>query len=133
MSILGAFNTQLENFSKSLTERFPEDLDMKVASKAVSTLKSVNPKKNIELFRGYVYVYKTMIETKNEEFLINGDIMNGIESCSSELGIDVNKDEAYDIIGRLRNHWCSLDDSEKNNIWTYLQVLIKLTDKYYGS
>jgi len=132
MSILGAFNTQLENLSKSLTERFPEDVDLKIAAKAVSTLKSVNPKKNIEFFRGYVYVYKSMIEEKNEDFFISSDLMDTVKNSSGALGIEVNTDEAYNIMDRLKAHWCSLDMTEKENIWTYLQVLIKLVDRYYN-
>ena len=35
-----------------------------------------------------------------------------------------------DLMKNLRSNWSQLDTNEQNNIWKYLQVLIKLTDKY---
>lgn len=132
MSFLGAFNTQLENFASSLTQRFPEDTDLKVAARAVSTLKSVNPKKNIEFFKAYVYCYKHIIEAKSDSFFLESDLLKEITANSSSLGVSVDSGEANMIISRLRTHWVSLTDEEKENIWKYLNVLIKLVEKYYS-
>jgi len=132
MSFLGAFNTQLENFASSLTQRFPDDTDLKVAARAVTTLKSVNPKKNIEFFKAYVYCYKHIIEAKSESFFLESDLLKEITSNSSSLGVSVDSGEANVIISRLRTHWVSLTDEEKENIWKYLNVLIKLVEKYYS-
>ena len=39
-------------------------------------------------------------------------------------------ENGFDIMKNLRLNWKMLDDNERENIWKYLQVLIKITDKY---
>ena len=38
--------------------------------------------------------------------------------------------ENENIMNTLKLEWKSLEDDEKDHIWKYLQVLMKLTDKY---
>ena len=59
---------------------------------------------------------------KDEVFLLNTDYLEKDESN--------NKKENIDIIKNLKDNWKLLDKDEKEAVWKYLQVLIKLTDKY---
>ena len=75
------------------------------------------------MFTLYVYKYRTKIMNKNEDLLLETDFVNE--------NTDNNGDSsAFDIMSKLKAKWKSLNSSEKDNIWTYLQVLIKLTDKH---
>ena len=62
---------------------------------------------------------------KDETFILTTDFVN-------ENYGDVNATSKYasEMMVSLKNNWGTLNQSEKENIWKYLQVLVKLTDKY---
>ena len=121
--VIKTFNTQLINLTEALTKRFDDDADLKLALTGIKTLKANNSNKNIEMFTLYVYKYRDKIMAKNEKLLLETDFVSE----------NSNKDKdssAFDIMAKLKAKWQSLNNEEKDNIWKYLQVLIKLTDKH---
>ena len=120
-STLKTFNNQLISFSKTLTTRFPENKDLSLGLTGIEALNSCNPKKNIELFTFYVYKYRDRILSKDQT-LLETDFVTEHSLEDAENG--------FDIMKNLRLNWKMLDDNERENIWKYLQVLIKITDKY---
>ncbi len=121
--VIKTFNTQLINLTEALTKRFDDDADLKLALTGIKTLKANNSNKNIEMFTLYVYKYRDKIMEKNEKLLLETDFVSE----------NLNKDKdssAFDIMAKLKAKWQSLNNEEKDNIWKYLQVLIKLTDKH---
>lgn len=121
--VVNTFNTQLINLAEALSDRFKDDGDLKLALTGIKTLKANNSNKNIEMFTLYVYKYRDKIMEKNEKLLLETDFV------SENLDED-DDNSAFDIMSKLKSKWQSLNDEEKNNIWKYLQVLIKLTDKH---
>lgn len=121
-STIKAFNNQIQNFTNVLSERFPDLADLKIASNGLSTLCKFNIKKPIELFTQYVYKYRQIIMDRNEDGLLNMDLTNGLDK--DEV------DYASNIIKIMRDNWVQITDEEKENIWKYLQVLMKLIDKH---
>ena len=75
----------------------------------------------IELFTFYVYKYRDRILSQDSS-LLETDFVTEHNIEDAENG--------FDIMKNLRLNWKSLDETEKCNIWKYLQVLIKITDKY---
>lgn len=124
--IVNTFNLQLINLATVLSKRFEDDNDLKLAVTGIQTLKKANSNKNIEMFTLYVYKYREKIMTKNEEMLLDTNFVNDNLSDTSDTG-------AFDIMSKLKAKWMSLAAEEKENIWKYLQVLIKLTDKHIQS
>ena len=121
--VVNTFNTQLINLAEALSDRFKDDGDLKLASTGIKTLKSNNSNKNIEMFTMYVYKYRDRIMEKSEKLLLETDFI------SENLDKD-DDNSAFDIMSKLKSKWQSLNNEEKDNIWKYLQVLIKLTDKH---
>tara|TARA_B100000925_G_scaffold161943_1_gene121522 strand:+ start:137 stop:535 length:399 start_codon:yes stop_codon:yes gene_type:complete len=121
--VVNTFNTQLINLAEALSDRFKDDGDLKLALTGIKTLKANNSNKNIEMFTLYVYKYRDKIMEKNEKLLLETDFV------SENLDED-DDNSAFDIMSKLKTKWQSLNDEEKSNIWKYLQVLIKLTDKH---
>lgn len=121
-STLKVFCLQLYNLNKTLSDRFPKSKELSLSLTAVQTMKENNSKKLIEMFVLYAYEYKENILNKDEVFLLNTDYLEKDESN--------NKKENIDIIKNLKDNWKLLDKDEKEAVWKYLQVLIKLTDKY---
>jgi len=124
--IVNTFNLQLINLATVLSKRFEDDNDLKLAVTGIQTLKKANSNKNIEMFTMYVYKYRDKIMTKNEEMLLDTNFVSDNLEDTSDTG-------AFDIMSKLKAKWMSLAPEEKENIWKYLQVLIKLTDKHIQS
>tara|TARA_Y100000389_G_C17225150_1_gene395258 strand:+ start:52 stop:444 length:393 start_codon:yes stop_codon:yes gene_type:complete len=125
MSIIKIFNNQLISFSNTLVERFPNNKNFKIALTGIETIKMANPRKNIDMFLLYVYKYRDRVMVKDEKFMLKNDfISENFEE--KELGVS----SSFLIMDSIKENWKSLENSEKNNIWKYLQVLVKLCDKY---
>lgn len=136
-----AFNNQLCNFVKILSDRFPTNKELKLALTGVEHLREYNIKKSIELFVMYGYKYRQFIINRDEEGLMklnvekeiasiknNEDVNHAIDHFRSK--IDTKEYEGIDIMEYVLKHWSSLDADEKENLWKYLDVLITLADKY---
>ena len=120
-STLKVFNNQLFAFAQTLRTRFPENKDISLGLTGIETLINHNPKKNVELFTYYVYRYRDRILEKDNSLLDTDFIKeNNFEDVEG----------GFDIMSNLRINWKQLDNDEKANIWKYLLVLCKLTDKY---
>ena len=122
-STVKTFNNQIYNLINTLSKRFPEDKDIKLAVTVIETLKATNPKKSIDVFLLYAYKYRDRIMSQDETFFLDRDY----STANSE---EIKKKFSVNIIQNLKDNWTSLDSDERNNIWKYLKVLIKLTDKY---
>lgn len=122
-STVKTFNNQLLNLSVTLSKRFPQDKDIKLAVTVVETLKNTNPKKSIDVFLLYAYKYRDRIVNRDESFFLE----KNYDGKKSEY---VDKQFSVNLIDNLKHNWSSLESDEKENIWKYLLVLIKLTDKY---
>ncbi len=121
--VVNTFNTQLINLAEALSDRFKDDGDLKLALTGIKTLKANNSNKNIEMFTLYVYKYRDKIMEKNEKLLLETDFV-------AENLDDDDDNSAFDIMSKLKSKWQNLNEEEKGNIWKYLQVLIKLTEKH---
>ena len=117
------FNNQIYNLVNTMSKRFPNDKDIKLAVTVIETLKATNPKKSIDVFLLYAYKYRDRIMAQEEAFFLEKDY----STANSE---EIKKKFSVNIIQNLKDNWTSLDANERDNIWKYLKVLIKLTDKY---
>ena len=140
-SIVKVFNNQLYNFVNTLSERFPENKEIKLGLTGIETLKSYNPKKSIEYFILYGYKYRQYIMTKDSVGLkkLNlEDELAKLKTSDEDLSAlahlkkkgNTSEYEGIDIMQLIIGYWDSLANDEQENIWKYLQVLITLSDKY---
>ena len=115
MSFLSAFNTQLENFAKELNNLYPDDKDIAFAADAIFLLKKTNPRKLYNLIYPQLVEYRKQVFDKDENFFLK-----------RELPVDKNY---FDTMIQLQSYWKEMSQKTKDNIWLYLQVLYKLSDK----
>jgi len=117
---LTAFNNLIFRFVDDLIDTFPEDDDFKVYKRTFTILKLANAKKMCNLFKVYSYNYREKILDKDESFFIENEYdeikeANGAESIGG-------------IIEKLKQHWKTLENDNKEKIWQYLSTMIKLGD-----
>lgn len=140
-SYVKTFNIQLCNFVQTLVNRFPESKELKLGLTGAETLRDHNPRKSIDFFVMYGYKYRDYIRNKDEAGLLSlnveqevaelkqsEDVLKVLDNLKNK--VNVKDYENIDIMAYVLKYWNSLDESEKNNVWTYLQVLVALTDKY---
>jgi hypothetical protein len=123
MSILGAFNNVLSNFMEDCILVFPEENEFKIYKKGLDFIIKYNPKKVLTIFDEYSQLYRQKIMDKNEDFFME----NKYDVVSK-----YNDPEIFNIINKIKMYWKVLDSNNKEKIWDYLILLIRLRDKYYA-
>jgi hypothetical protein len=122
MSLLGAFNNQIESFSKEICEVFPNDTDLKMGHNMIILLKKTNPRKLLNIYNIYAEEFKDKIYNKEESFFLENDF-NSIAEKNNK------KEYTFSLVVKLKEYWSKLSDSNKEIIWKYFIVLGKLSDK----
>jgi hypothetical protein len=111
-----AFNNIVLQFNEELIKVFPEDIDFKMSKNALSLLKKNNHKKIFELISPHLLLYHEYINNKDDRFFIETDVNKFTDDS-----------EDVPIISKLRKYWEHLSDNNKNNIWNYIQTILKLS------
>lgn len=119
MSVLSAFNTQCYNFISELSDMYPDDKDLSLGKTSIYLLKKTNPRKLHVLFREYMYEYKEKVFQKDASFFLE----------KKETEYRVIDDNYFSTIMNLKKYWKELSEESQENMWKYLIVLFKLSDK----
>jgi hypothetical protein len=141
---LKRFIQQLDDMLTKLKHICPDNKDLKVYYHKFDMVRNLNSQLIICSFIKYVYPYREYITDdidKFEEF-VNGvnlhqeinknkDLINEISDFTKE---DVNNELVINKALDLKNIWeNNLNDENKNVLFTYFRVLIKLCDRYIAS
>lgn len=123
MSILTAFNTQVQNLIDDLKKLYPNEKDINLFREKFKLVKFANPRIIIENFIVYVYPYKEFIMNKNEKYFIEED--NSINRECDKNEISLTK------VINFKKLWEKTSDKNKDAIWKYFQVLIILAERWF--
>jgi hypothetical protein len=118
---INVFNEKFDEFIKDLIQTFPDDKDFKLCKNSFHLLKMVDHTKPVQMFKAYALKYQNQISIRDEQFFMNHDFKEEIESSETNLSLDVLK--------RVKLYWIDLDAENKQIIWSYLNLLYKLNDK----
>jgi hypothetical protein len=135
MSILTAFTTQVMNLATELTNMYPEDSFFKSALTAISLMKKTNPRLLHNLMMESMTKYKEKIFAEDDGFFVEQITKlekdkNTDGSQEEEEGDDLIKtEEQFNFILRVRTYWNEMSPNTKKQIWMYLKVLFKLSDR----
>ena len=120
MTYYESFNNKLNEFLNDLHTTFPEMTDIKVLKSGLQFAKTMDVKMAQTMFDKHVAAkYEDQILKQNETFFLNETYTH----IANAHGIDL------DIIGRLKDVWSTMDDSNREIIWKYLKVLVLLNKK----
>jgi hypothetical protein len=119
-SVLGVFCNQLLAFFEDMSETYPEEKDIAMASSALKLLKQVNPRLIHTVFMSAVdteLVENVLME--NEVYVIEKakDILN---SKYSEIAY------AFWIFDK---HWSTMTETNKRHVWDYFKTIVLLAQK----
>jgi hypothetical protein len=120
MTYYECFNNKLDEFLKDLTNTFPDLKDIKLLRNGVNIAKVADMKLPQQVFDQTVALkYEKQILEKDENFFMNEDYTEVL----STHGVDFN------LVPQLKEVWKSLDESNKDAVWKYMQVLVLLNKK----
>ena len=124
------FNNKLTEFLKQLISTFPSDSDFKLFQVSVRVLKLADEKKPLELFNsGLTDEYKDNIRNKNEAFFLKSDYSDVLNNENLK---EYNNDNVSNkLINKFKVYWVNFDDDNKNTVWDYFTILLKICDKVY--
>jgi hypothetical protein len=124
MSYLSAFNTQLLEFFKELTEVLPGERDIRNGLEALQGVKRINPRLILDLFIEHVYNdLHEAIERKDIDTI----------QRVAHLKITTSFNEMSSALTIFNKHWHTLTPSTQDAIWRYLKVLCVLSQKARSS
>ena len=138
MSILTAFTTQVINLATELTNMYPEDSFFKSALTAASLMKKTNPRLMHNLMMENISTYREQIFAEDDGFFADQIVKleeekNTEEDKSGSGSSNKNKlienEEHFNFVLRVRTYWNEMSPNTKKQIWMYLKVLFKLSDR----
>ena len=123
------FNTKITEFLNDLIRLFPDDDDFKMYKTAISLAKLADEKKPLQYYKKFVTEeYKEHIRNKNDKFFLDHDYKEILSD--SELSNDINSgDFSSQIVDRLKGYWSQISDENKEIVWNYFTLFLKISEK----
>jgi len=117
---LATFCNQLVAFFEDLSETYPEEKDIRMASQALKLMKQANPRLIHNFFMDKVHKeFAQHILDENEEYVLKraNEILN---SDYAEINY------AFWIFDK---HWSTMTETNKQHVWDYMKSLILLAQR----
>ena len=119
-SPLGNFCSLLVQFFDDLTETYPEEKDIAMATSALKLMKQANPRMIHNVFMENVHKeFKAPILAEDEDYIL-GRAREILDSKYAEINY------AFWIFDK---HWSGMTETNKEHIWKYMKALILLAEK----
>lgn len=119
---VNVFNEKFSEFIKDLIETFPDDKDFKLCKQSFTLLQMVDEKKPVEMFQIYAMKYKERIMNKEENFFLKHDFKEELERSD-------DPNFSVELLLKLKQCWKTLEQKNKDVIWSYLELLYKIENK----
>ena len=116
---VNVFNEKFSEFIKDLIETFPDDKDFKLCKQSFTLLQMVDEKKPAEMFQIYAMKYKERITNKEENFFLKHEF-------KEELEKSYDPNFSVELLLKLKQCWKTLEQKNKDVIWSYLELLYKI-------
>ena len=119
-STLGLFNNKLISFFEDLSDTFPEERDIKLATEGIIGIKKINPRLILDMFMEYVKKpLQQYIMDEDDEAIIN----------YARVAIKSQFNEISPALMIFDKHWSTMTEKNQRSIWNHLKILIILADK----
>jgi DNA polymerase elongation subunit (family B) len=113
---IDTFFNQFTRFIGELSEMYPDDTEFPVFMATLNLLKSTNPMLVINFVKTEIIdLYETKIIERDENFFINEEYSR--------------KDINLDIIKKLKQYIVNMTTKNKEIVWCYIEILMKLCKK----
>lgn len=125
--VIGLFNIKLKEFVNDLLLLYPDDGNLHAAKKAILLLKTIDGKKTLQLFKVHIYDrYREQLYARDETFFMSKDY----DEETKLLG-NVAENITQQLIDNIKQYWTQMSDKNKDTVWKYWMILLKLCEKYF--
>ena len=113
---LDTFYKQFFDFLTELDKMYPNDSDFSTFSTKLSVLKIVNPMLPIQFIKTEIIEkYQEQIFKKDESFFVNSK--------------DIEQSSEINIFFKLKSYITDMTEENKEIVWSYIHIIVKLTMK----
>jgi hypothetical protein len=123
-SPLKRFTKTLIGFFEMLSDSYPEERDIRLATDGLKAIDSANPRILLTMFMKNIYpTFREPVLTKNEEVLIS-------------LGRDVLQNKFSEMsyaFWIFDKHWKTMSEPDKDKIWKWCTALVLLSERASAS
>ena len=121
---LNIFNQKLKELVNDLIVVFPNDTDLYSFKTSLNMIGLVNERQMIDLFVRFVHnTYKAQILSRDESFFLT-------HTYSEEISHAGDDNVTNQLIAKIKSYWAEMSAENKNVVWKYFEVLIRLAEKY---
>ena len=125
-NLISMFNTQITSFINDLILVYPDDKDLYTFKTSLKMLLLYDDKKVINMFKEFVYSkYKVQIENKDSEFFLQNDYEDIIARTNTDT-----PEITTQLINKIKSYWMSMSNENKDIVWKYFSVLIKVCERF---
>jgi hypothetical protein len=110
--LTNVFIEQVLGFMNELKEMYPEDPDFSLGITSIRMMKTMNPGMIPSYFYDSVKAFESEILSKNEKFFLDHSFGNDVD---------------FDLLSKLKQYVAGMSPTSKENVWTYIQNLYKLS------
>ena len=114
------FFEQLLTFMQELSEMYPSDPDFPLGITSLRMVKMATPSMAPSMFYDNAKAFESEILSKNEKFFLDHSF--------GEYGNEVD----FNLLSKLKQYVCTMSPTSKENVWTYIQNLYKLSKAITG-
>jgi hypothetical protein len=123
--LLNAYNNHIVEFFEDIIKIFPDNVDIQLAKTSLITIRKVNPKLIIRIWKDYIYdKYNTEIGKGNINFFIEKDYTEDLKYTENTASI-------LEKIATLRKPIKEMRKEDLDKSIQYMQNLCKLCNMYY--
>jgi hypothetical protein len=106
--MIDEFNKTVDEFLDALSKILPNDPRISLYKKSIQFAKMMGTS-HLDVFMTKLEPYEAQIFSKNDDFFVKEQTINGVTNISFDLGIN--------------ELWPTLDEHVQNTIWEYFQIL----------
>jgi hypothetical protein len=119
IKVMDNFHKSLVGFLDALSEMFPKEPHFIIARIAVKD--RINVCDILEYFNKYVIPHKNLIKSRNKEIIVDK-----IFTIGQSEGVSIEKESVSSHI----KLYDSMSEDDKNILWSWVELFVKLVDKY---
>jgi hypothetical protein len=113
--LLNALFDQFLSFLGELREMYPDDTDFDIFATSLKMLRTTNPSLVAKYIEEHTAQFQNQILNKDEKFFLDYSF--------SEYGGDVD----LNIFEKLKQYINTMDSKSKENVWKYVQNIVRLS------
>lgn len=127
--LVKSFNDLLRRFSKDVSSAYAASTNSLAAlHNSIVLFSNTCPDICVSVFHRKVNVpFAQYIKNRDEKFFLSNEFSFEIAPDENYLNVNIE-----DLILQLRDVWCTLEPSDKDSVWQYLEALIALSGKISG-